>query len=65
MDRKLFLAILKVHDISVNAEAVAKELETPEQPCTPVAVRKRFAKIKQQIKDESMGYDHNFPDSSP
>lgn len=51
MDRKLFLAILKVHDISVDAEAVARELNMDEQPCTTVAIRKRLAKIKTQIKE--------------
>ena len=51
MDRKLFLAIMKVHDISVDHKAVADELTTTEQPCTKVAVERRLQRIKAQIKE--------------
>ena len=51
MDRKLFLAILKVHGITVDHKAVAEELNTEEQPCTTMAIQKRLQKIKTQIKD--------------
>ena len=51
MDRKLFLAILKVHDIVVDTKAVANELSTEDQPCTAMAVQKRLQKIKTQIKN--------------
>ena len=50
MDRKLFLAILKVHDVSIDHKAVANELSTKDQPCTPMAIQKRLQKIKEQIK---------------
>ena len=52
MDRKLFLAILKVHDISPDNKAVAEQLEKYGQPCTPMAIQKRLQKIKTMIKDE-------------
>ena len=55
MDRKLFLAILKIHDITVDYEKVAQELTTPDQPCTKIAVSKRLTKIKTQIKQDG-GY---------
>ncbi|KAK3717219.1 hypothetical protein LTR37_005928 [Vermiconidia calcicola] len=61
MDRKLFLAILKVHDITVDHKAVAEELNTEEQPCTTMAIQKRLQKIKTQIKDGSTGADGGTP----
>ena len=52
MDRKLFFAILQVHDLTVDYKAVAEKLTSDEQPCTPKAVTQRLSKIKAQLKEE-------------
>lgn len=54
MDRKLLLAILKVHDVQIDKEKVAKELSTDKQPCTTMAIQKRLQAIRTMIKD---GYE--------
>lgn len=51
MDRKLLLAILKVHDVQIDKEKVAKELTTDDQPCTTMAIQKRLQAIKTMIKN--------------
>ena len=51
MDRKLFLAILQVQNVKVDADAVAAKLTTADQPCTPIAIKKRLEKIKSEIKN--------------
>lgn len=51
MDRKLFLAIMKVHSISVDCEAVATVLTTEGDPCTKIAVMRRIQRIKEMLKD--------------
>ncbi len=50
MDRKLFPAILEVHEISINTKAVAEKLNTDDQPCMAKAVSRRLQNIKAQIK---------------
>lgn len=55
MDRKLLLAILKVHDISIDKAKVAEELSTEDQPCTTMAIQKRLQAIKTMIKDGYVG----------
>lgn len=55
MDRKMFLAILKRQNISVDTDAVAEELTTADQPCTAVAVKRRLQKIKEKMKADA-GY---------
>lgn len=52
MDRKLLLAILKVHDIPIDKAKVAEELSTEDQPCTSMAIQKRLQAIKTMIKDK-------------
>lgn len=51
MDRKLLLAILKVHDIQIDKEKVAHELTTEDQQCTTMAIQKRLQAIKAMIKN--------------
>ncbi|WPH00893.1 Hypothetical protein R9X50_00372700 [Acrodontium crateriforme] len=55
MYQKLFLAIIKVHNISIDHAAVAAELSTDAQPCTAAALQKRLQRIKSTIKTESNG----------
>lgn len=57
MDRKLLLAILKVHDFSIDKTKVAEELNTDEQPCTGMAVQKRLQAIRNMIKNEFVAVD--------
>ena len=49
MDRKLLLAILKHHSVSVDHAAVAGELSTDGQPCSAMAIQKRIQKIRTMI----------------
>ena len=51
MDRKLLLAILKVHDFTIDKAKVAEELNTDEQPCSANAIQKRIQAIKAMIKN--------------
>ena len=50
MDRKLLLAILKTHDYSFDAEAVAKDLSTDGETLTSNAIRKRIKRIREMVK---------------
>ena len=55
MDRKLFLAILQVQNVKVDADAVAEKLTTADQPCTPVAIRRRLDRIRAELKNAEGG----------
>ncbi|KAK5125514.1 hypothetical protein LTR85_000625 [Meristemomyces frigidus] len=61
MDRKLLLAILKHHDVSVDTGAVAQELTSEDQPCTAMAVTKRLQRIRDMIKKGNTGGDEDTP----
>ena len=52
-DRKLLLSILKMQNITVDNEAIAKEMTTKDQVCTASAVQSRVKKLKNMVKDEA------------
>ena len=45
-NQKLLLSILKVQDVKVDFEAVAKALSTDGVTCTPRAVQEQLKKLK-------------------
>ena len=50
-DRKLFLGVLKMHNISVDFDALAEYMTTDEQKCTASAIKNRFNKLKAMVKE--------------
>lgn len=54
MDRKLFLAVLDTSAITIDNTAVAAQLTTEDQPCTPMAIQKRLQKLKTMVKAGSV-----------
>lgn len=52
-DRRLFLAILKLHKIKIDYVAVAAEMTDDDVICTPIAIKRRMDKIKCSLGDPS------------
>ena len=50
-DRKLFLGVLKMHNIAVDFDALAEHMTTDEQKCTASAIKNRFNKLKAMVKE--------------
>ncbi|KAK4570036.1 hypothetical protein LTR86_003006 [Recurvomyces mirabilis] len=54
-DRKLLLGVLKVHDIKVDYESLAKYMATDEHKPTALSISKRLIKLKAMAKDDNAG----------
>lgn len=56
MDRKLLLAVLKTHAVTIDNKAVAEELSKKGEELTANAVAKRITKIRAMDKEDDTGY---------
>ena len=54
-DRKLLLGILKMQNVSVDNEVMAKYMSTDDQVCTISAIQNRVKKLKAIAKSETVG----------
>ncbi|GAB1742768.1 hypothetical protein NU219Hw_g8479t1 [Hortaea werneckii] len=52
-DRKLFLGVLKVHDIKINYQALAQFMATDTAKPTALGIQNRMSKLKSMVKSSS------------
>ncbi|RMX84653.1 hypothetical protein D0869_04411 [Hortaea werneckii] len=53
VDRKLFLGVLKVHDIKINYQALAQFMTTDSVKPTALGIQNRMSKLKSMVKSSS------------
>jgi len=60
-DRKLFLGILKTHQISVDNAKMAEYMSTNGYTFTPTAIKSRMKRLRDMVKNEfvSSRYNHS------
>lgn len=49
-DRKLFLGVLKIHDIKINYQALAQFMTTDSVKPTALGIQNRMSKLKSMVK---------------
>ncbi|KAI7501676.1 hypothetical protein KC367_g2683 [Hortaea werneckii] len=52
-DRKLFLGVLKIHDIKINYQALAQFMTTDSVKPTALGIQNRMSKLKSVVKSSS------------
>ncbi|KAI7513115.1 hypothetical protein KC347_g1771 [Hortaea werneckii] len=55
-DRKLFLGVLKVHDIKINYQALAQFMTTDSVKPTALGIQNRMSKLKSMVKSSCICY---------
>ncbi|KAI7159242.1 hypothetical protein KC349_g4317 [Hortaea werneckii] len=56
-DRKLFLGVLKVHDIKINHQALAEFMTTDSVKPTALGIQNRMSKLKSMVRSSSLTAD--------